>query len=35
MVSPFLEKMLWVSGSWVTLLQVLLFVDATKPVNYF
>ena len=28
MVYPFLEESLWASGSWVTLLEVLFFVDA-------
>ena len=32
MVCPFLEESQWASGSWVTLLQVLLFVDAHKPI---
>ena len=29
---PFLGKPLWASGFWATLLQVLLFVDAIRPI---
>ena len=32
MACPFFEESLWASGSWVALLQVLLFVDAYKPI---
>ena len=35
MVCPFLEELMWASDSWVTLLQLLLFVNAYKPIVYF